>query len=284
MVKKTISIATKIKNTLNTAYSEDYIVGHWSNSKKTSNNWGDAINPFIFEKLSGKKVINIKSIYNIRKKPVYTAVGSILDNSILSRIENLKIWGSGFKKENFSFNVKNVDIYAVRGPLTRKKLIKSGFDCPKIYGDPALLFPMFYKNEVKKKYQLGIIPHYVDKEHKLVEKFYGIEGVKVIDITSGIKNVVDQVLSCEVIASSSLHGLILPDAYDIPSIWIKFSDNISGGNFKFHDYFLSVERNDRKPIIMNEGISKNQILDSLNGYKIQFDRELLLKSCPFRQM
>jgi pyruvyltransferase len=67
-------------------------------------------------------------------------------------------------------------------------------------------------------------------------------GVKVINILGGLEYVVDEVKTCSRIASSSLHGLIIGDAYGTPSTWIEFSENVAGGGFKFRDYFLSVNR------------------------------------------
>lgn len=57
----------------------------------------------------------------------------------------------------------------------------------------------------------------------------------------GYKNwleVLDQICSCEYIASSSLHGLIMSEAYDIPNLWIELSGKLMGGHFKFHDFFF----------------------------------------------
>ena len=46
-----------------------------------------------------------------------------------------------------------------------------------------------------------------------------------------------QNLSCEAIISSALHGLIAADSFFFPNRWIKLSDNLMGGDFKFNDYY-----------------------------------------------
>ena len=92
---------------------------------------------------------------------------------------------------------------------------------------------------------------------------------------------VDEIISCEKIISSSLHGLIVADAYGIPAIWTKFSEKVLGDGFKFRDYFASVGRNDKSPLEINETTSVEMILNSFYTYKIEFDSEKLIRNCPF---
>lgn len=72
---------------------------------------------------------------------------------------------------------------------------------------------------------MGIIPHYVDYKLPYVEEFRKEHPeILFIDLQNYKKwhDIIDQILSCEKIISSSLHGLILSDAYGIPNIRVNF--------------------------------------------------------------
>ncbi|HEY3274478.1 MAG TPA: polysaccharide pyruvyl transferase family protein [Methanocella sp.] len=224
-----------------------------------------------------------KNTANVHQRPVYAVIGSILDRTDLNQyIKNTIIWGPGFVSESGRLAGAPAKICAVRGPLSREILVKQKIDCPEIYGDPALLYPRFYLPEKEKKYRLGIIPHYVDKSSDAIKNLAGSPEVKIIDIERPINDVVDQICSCKYIASSSLHGIIAADAYHIPSLWMKISENVVGNGFKFRDYFASVGRRDEKPLAITEKSTIDDIYGSFGNYKIDIDLDALLEACPFR--
>lgn len=186
------------------------------------------------------------------------------------------VWGAGcIDYGEIGKNPKK--IYAVRGPLTRNELLKQDIKCPEVYGDPALLFPELYNPERNIKYKYGIIPHYIDyTDEKSLQILNTLsqKGVKIINITAGIFHFIDELIQCENIMSSSLHGLIAADAYSIPNIRVKLSDKLVGKGFKFEDYALSV--------------SKTSIIGDIKNYTqlnyscdIKWDKELLLNSGPW---
>jgi pyruvyltransferase len=190
--------------------------------------------------LSGKKVIKVQSDYFHGNHMM--AAGSIIDHAQRSTI----IWGSGLISSSIEFKSEMINVRAVRGKLTRQRLIERGVACPEIYGDPALLIPKLYPklDRHKKIFKLGVIPHYVDKEHEWIGRIKKDENVLLIDIqNANIFAFIDEVLSCDVIVSSSLHGLIVADAYQIPNVWIRLSDDVIGGDFKFLDYYSVSDRN-----------------------------------------
>src|SRR5690606_12360021 len=114
-------------------------------------------------------------------------------------------------------------LLAVLGPLTRNVLMQHGYSVPEVYGDPALILPRFYRPVPGSRYRLGIFPHYVDAPQPWVLRMARHDGVTVLSARQPRHDVrcsIDALCSCDAIASTSLHGLIVADAYRIPSVWI----------------------------------------------------------------
>ena len=248
-------------------------------------NWGDALNPVLIRHLSGREPVLVQEYSkNLKHEPVYTVIGSILHLPVLQNekiVRNTIIWGTGFITESGRLHGKPRQICAVRGPLTRDNILKTGIPCPEIYGDPALLYPRIYRPDITRKWKLGIIPHYVDKEDNLLKNFKNSPEINIIDVEGPINTVVDEICSCTCIASSSLHGIIIADAYGIPSVYMKISDRVIGNGFKFRDYFASVGRSEPEPLVVSEQTTIDDILDRIPHHRIDIDLNALLDVCPF---
>lgn len=109
--------------------------------------------------------------------------------------------------------------------------------------------------------------------------------VRVINLRSYDKwtDVIDDIASCDAILSSSLHGLIVAEAYGIPNVWIEFGKPLIGGHFKFHDFFLSIGRDRECPMkVANGELFTEDIDQELSCWeKGKIDLRPLLKACPF---
>jgi hypothetical protein len=55
--------------------------------------------------------------------------------------------------------------HAVRGPLSRARILKLGAKCPPVYGDPALLAPAYFAPKVTKTHDYGIVVRWSDSLH-----------------------------------------------------------------------------------------------------------------------
>ncbi len=233
-------------------------------------NVGDEITPYLLSKMLNKRLGISPS--EIPSKPVRdpskTSNLSLLSIGSIMRLSssNTVVWGSGIRNIDQLVN-KAAKFCAVRGPLTRRRLLQLGYSCPEVYGDPAVLLPKYYYPKVESRYKLGIIPHLVD--YSEIKRQYGNEkDVLIIDLqTADVELIIQQILSCECTASSSLHGLILSVAYGISTKWIKCAGNIMGDDTKFYDYFSSL--NPSLCEILN--LANVSIVKSSEGQSHEFD-------------
>ena len=232
-------------------------------------NWGDVLSQFLLEHYSGKKLNKDDVFYFDDAAHMLDKNGKIV--GIGSSMKYVRpddyVWGTGcIDEHHVGDNPKKV--YSVRGPLTRDVLLKRGWDVPEVYGDPALLFPQIYNPTIEKKYKIGLIPHCVD--------FYSLDGlkvinhmenmgIKIINVTAGINEFIDQLKECEYIISSSLHGLIAADAYGIPNYRVKISKLVHGGDFKYKDHYASVKREHYEPLQLTDTTT----LDEVNSLKFE---------------
>ena len=166
------------------------------------------------------------------------------------------VWGTGFlnsagKATPFYFS--KMQFHCLRGKLTQNRveaIIHQKLDIP--LGDGGLLAER-WTGPQKKKYRIGIIPHFREQDHPLVKKLNeSYEDSTVIDLTEPPRTVVETIGSCEYILSSSLHGLIVADSFHIPNMHILFypmGERIMGDGYKYSDYYSSFDLEDQPRLI-----------------------------------
>jgi hypothetical protein len=240
-------------------------------------NYGDQLSEYIAHKLSGLPVK-----YTDLNTPNFMNIGSIMSLNVMNSV----ICGNGYAYYNDPVH-KPSYVFSVRGPLTAKKLRDNNIKCPEVYGDPALLMPLLYHPEVPKIYNLGIIPHIIDYDDVKNIIFNNVipEGWTVIDLKESKNNTIEditkKIIQCKQTISSSLHGIVVSHAYNIPCNWVKFSNHVLGDGFKFHDYFESVGIEKYVPTFINNiDDIRHEKIHELN-IQIQTIQEKLLKNCPY---
>ena len=248
-------------------------------------NWGDDMNYHLLSDILHLPT----SLYNysfLRKilprssTSNYLVIGSTI--TMLTNPDTI-IWGAGVVDNNEPLPCKPKKVLAVRGPKTREYLLSKGVDCPEIFGDPILLLKYFYKPNIEKEYKIGIIPHYSDYNNELFNLLKTDQRILFIKMQgySNWRDVVDKVLSCEYIVSSSLHGLILAETYSIPSLWIQVSDKIRGGVFKYKDFYESIHINDAVPYKTKNTIKYEELWGKKEVYKKGYiDLRPLINASP----
>lgn len=262
----------------------------WWNEKKlqgkTKENYGDLLGKYLVEKIANKKAVWTKpSAFSFQNffSPIYVTIGSILTNVN----DKCVVWGSGIISKEY--NIKKAKFLAVRGPQTRMHLIEQGYSVPEVYGDPALLLPRYYSPNIKKEYKIGVIPHY--KDYKKVSEWYkNDDTVLLIDLmTNSIEETTNQFLKCEKIVSSSLHGVIVSHAYNIPAVWQKFSGDVFGDDIKYRDYFESVKLTPYQSEILDSKMNIEALENAFKGKDVLPKENViselcdgLMEACPFK--
>lgn len=245
-----------------------------------SNNFGDNLNHYLIGAITGKPVI-----YTQRNRPHNIVCGSILHEAN----EWSTIWGAGFGNEGQRVNTRYAKIKMVRGWLSAdivdNKSPLCEFSCAA--GDPALLLPKYYRPKNVNGDRIGVIPHYdqygslitaiqpnnhYGDAHPLLFKFGQAydnnPNILIIDPFLPVKEFIDAVCSCTRIVSSSLHGLIVADAYGVPNSWLGYGDE-----FKYRDYY-STTKQPKEPIFE---VSWDECF--VSEYK--YDYDYMLNCCPF---
>jgi len=244
-----------------------------------SKNFGDGINILFW------KYLTQNNIYSNKSQIHYITTGSIMclvnNKSIVFGTgfisNNGDIGGNNFLSKSSIKYVTPHKIIAIRGPLSRQKILDFNIECPENYGDPLILMPCLNSSyENIENNIIGIIPHYIDKNNEnytllktnLEKKGY---TVKYIDIEVGENhtNLIDNINKCKYIISSSLHGVIMGVVYKKKTIFVEFSDKVIGNGFKFQDFLKSIN-------ITYKNINKYdiEILDNI----INVDYEYVIKT------
>lgn len=229
-------------------------------------NVGDILNPYLIERISHRETFLVKS----RTKKHILPIGSIMHFGTKKSI----VWGSGIIHPDQVPPIevlKKIQYTAIRGHLTKAELEKYNINCNNIpLGDPAVLLPIYYTPKtVEKRFKVGIVPHFIDAANPLLKEYVNDENFLIIDVMQNPENFIDQLVSCEFILSSSLHGLILSDSYQIPNAWVKFSKKVIGGNFKFQDYYTTTNKDNplnTQPININNQKDLNYVLNNPNEF------------------
>lgn len=211
-------------------------------------NFGDLLN---IDVMAG--IFGLAAIYTPKHKCEMVGIGSLLDGFLdqkafrFSRLftkltKPVHVWGSGFlwPAGQYSKFRRPLIVHAVRGYVSLKRLEQ--LNCRILnnvaIGDPGLLAPLLLRKPVGKQYKIGIIPHYIEYGLPLFKKIANaIKDAKIINVALPVMDVIKDIARCELVLSSSLHGLAAADSLGIPNQWAIASDLLCGGSYKFLDYY-----------------------------------------------
>ena len=204
-------------------------------------NFGDEASPDIVSKLSG---LAVRPVISGDRKLL--AIGSILHRMSSGDV----VWGSGIKAPDAldHIPVSDVEIVAVRGPLTLEALKRNGWDVSGITElfDPGILLAGLYAKEIaaydaSRNDGFGptrIIPHFRDelvllRNHPDWASSFVTVDCHPLDMLKRLKG-------AQKVISSSLHGVIFAESLGVPAVWLASAGG--EGSYKFLDYYASSGR------------------------------------------
>ncbi|MCD7789592.1 MAG: polysaccharide pyruvyl transferase family protein [Bacteroides thetaiotaomicron] len=205
---------------------------YWS----VKNNLGDTLTPVICQWMLDRN--GIKPDKKINGTKHLLTLGSVLGQGGQF---DATVWGSGIHTFDSCVVVarrskyRKFDIRSVRGPITRKALLAAQYDCPAVYGDPAILMPlMFSPDNVEKRYDFSVVLHYL-QQNQVCGSCHQINV-----LTSDYHYFINEICASRKIISSSLHGIILAESYGVPAIFL--CEGMENEMMKFYDWYYSTGR------------------------------------------
>jgi hypothetical protein len=249
-------------------------------------NFGDWIGPYLVHAITGRQPIQANRPGT--RQRILFSVGSII-----GRInqDNVDVWGSGLmrplttKEIQARKHLKGIKIHAVRGKLSRRELQESlGWKVPEVYGDPALLLPDVLKPEQLPHNEIAVVPHYVHLPKINRESISG----RIVDVRSDVRSVVEELAGAKAVVSSSLHGLIIAQAYGVPWVWLDVTDHkLGGGDFKFEDFFSCLDREKVSRVQIDKDelrtLDLAKLAESASLPVLHIDLSLLRDALPIQQ-
>lgn len=192
-------------------------------------NFGDAITPIILSEIAGLSVE-----LSDAKSAEIVCTGSIL--GMLPPEWSGIVVGAGYARRFGQYvdvptPLSRADVRAVRGRATAAQLPYMRMETAPYYGDPGLLAQLLV-GDVPIEHELGVVAHWQDRS---LESARGLK----INVRDEPLKVIRQIASCEKILASSLHGIIVADAFGRERKWHRFN-LVQGGGFKFFDYGTTV--------------------------------------------
>jgi pyruvyltransferase len=167
-------------------------------------------------------------------------VNLVLLGSILQWADQHSVvCGPGLLSADLRPTARPALITCVRGPLTARALRGHGIACPDLFGDPGILAAELFPPSPGPTIALAVVPHYVDLDSPWVDLCRTFD-VPILDVRGPLDAFFDQLQHCEVVLSSSLHGIIFAHAYGRRALWIELSNLVNGDGFKFFDYYASI--------------------------------------------
>lgn len=204
-------------------------------------NLGDALSPVIVSALSGLPIVHRHFDSTSERFACVGTIGQEFKGG------TAHFWGTGVDacKNPIDRQLKQYHcppdtafcIHALRGPISRQTFRREGIEAPEIYGDPVWFLPSLIEPAATQSCELGVVVHLTElseqtataSTHETILR-YKIPSeltanIRIINTLieptfEAIEHKVKEITACKRIISTSLHGLVIAEAYNIPCLYL----------------------------------------------------------------
>ncbi|NKX46088.1 polysaccharide pyruvyl transferase family protein [Roseicyclus persicicus] len=215
---------------------------HWG-----APNFGDTLSRLVVERVSGRRVV----VVGPRQAELF-AIGSLMHvaakHFAVPRPGPRPIlWGTGLLNPIFRREfLDNLDIRILRGPvgaaICRVPM--------RAFGDPGLFAPEAIGPVPARADRVAVVPHHSQMADPAIAAMVARDPrLHLVDPRGAPEAVCAAIASSAHVVSASLHGLVVADAYGVPSTWM---DPAEQGRMKYLDYAASIGRPLLHPVAIDE--------------------------------
>lgn len=201
-------------------------------------NFGDLLNPLLLNAYGFIEYAEPDLTH--RSETDFVLLGSVLQS--FEEKHRLTVLGCGLLYD-LRKTFTNARILALRGKLTKDRL---GLTYDVVLGDPGLLISKILPVSASSDsvaLPIGIVPHWKHYASPRLDRYRHDPRFKIINPRCEPEFIVHELNSCSFIIASSLHALIIADAYGIPNKRMTFHDGLRDvADFKYFDYFSAIDR------------------------------------------
>ena len=178
--------------------------------------------------------------------PMLYTIGSLIQ--ILS--EGDAVWGTGLNGGTAELwkVPRELHVFATRGPISLEFLRRHGFDTRRVSRifDPGSLVGALFADEIAwlraksahRRRNFILIPHYRDE--CAMRRIYAAHADHIVSVDTPFLELLGEILSADLVVSSSLHGLVMAEALGVPAVWHR--PLMGEDELKFNDYYLGTDR------------------------------------------
>jgi succinoglycan biosynthesis protein ExoV len=213
------------------------------------NNFGDALNPIIFNKLLPDFFDNDPSVQ-------FVGIGSII-GAKMKNYQHKIIFSAGYAYGRLPKLDDSYEITCVRGPLTAKVLkVNPGLAVT----DGAALLREFSFQNLKKEYAFSFMPHFESEKKFPWKDLCSEAGINYVSPKADPIFIIEEIIKSKTVIAEAMHFAIVADTLRVPWIAVKAYPGIN--DFKWKDWTSSLNMN-YKPLSLASLFEEERLYEKL---------------------